>query len=144
MAGLFSERSGIVDIGLEGKMLVGAFAAAATAAVTASVWLGLLVAVAVSTALGLLHGFACITCRGNQVVSGVAVNVLAAGLTIVLGIAWFDQGGHTPPLVPTARFAPIELPFAGRLHAVPLLGHLSRELPRGHTPRPEERRVGTE
>src|SRR3546814_15904974 len=94
----FRSGSGIGDNGMGGKMLVGGCAAAAAAAVTASVWLGLLVAVAVSTALGLLHGLACITCRGNQVVSGVAVNVLAAGLTIVLGIAWFDQGGHTPQI----------------------------------------------
>lgn len=132
MAGLFSERSGVVDIGLEGKMLAGAFAAAATAAVTGSAWLGLLVAVAVSAALALLHGLACITYRGNQVVSGVAVNILAAGLTVVLGIAWFDQGGQTPPLGQAARFAPIELPLADLLHDVPVIGHLYHELLSGH------------
>ena len=58
MAGLFSERSGVIDIGLEGKMLAGAFAAAATAAVTGSPWLGLIVAVLVSCGLALLHGLA--------------------------------------------------------------------------------------
>ncbi|MEZ5480240.1 MAG: hypothetical protein R3E95_22995 [Thiolinea sp.] len=77
MAGLFSERSGIVDIGLEGKMLVGAFAAAAAAHASGSVWIGLLAAILVSVLFALLHGFACITHRGNQVVSGVAINILA-------------------------------------------------------------------
>ena len=80
LAGLFTERSGIVDVGLEGKMLVGAFAAAATAAVTGDVLLGLLVAMAASLALGLVHGWACITLRGNQVVSGMAINILALSL----------------------------------------------------------------
>ena len=85
-----------------------------------------------SGALALLHGLACITYRGNQVVSGVAINVMVAGLTVVLGIAWFDQGGQTPALGYGARFAPIELPFAGLLHDVPVLGHLYRELLSGH------------
>lgn len=132
MAGLFSERSGIVDIGLEGKMLAGAFAAAAAAAVTGSAWIGLAAAIAVSCSLALLHGVACITYRGNQVVSGVAINVIVAGLTIVLGIAWFDQGGQTPPLSHAARFAPIELPFAHALHRIPWLGELYFELVSGH------------
>ncbi len=103
-AGLFSERSGIVDIGLEGKMLAGAFAAAAAAAVTGNVWLGLLAAVAAAAALGLVHGFVCISQRGNQVVSGMAINILVSGLTMTLGLAWFAQGGRTPPLPATARF----------------------------------------
>ena len=132
MAGLFSERSGVIDIGLEGKMLAGAFAAAATAAVTGSPWMGLIVAVLVSCGLALLHGFACITHRGNQVVSGVAINVMVAGLTVVLGIAWFDQGGQTPPLAQTARFAPIELPFADLARGIPVIGHLYSELLSGH------------
>ena len=98
LAGLFSELSGIVDIGLEGKMLAGAFASASMAAVTRSVWLGLLAAIAISGALGLLHGFVCIAQRGNQVVSGMAINILVSGLTVTLGLAWFAQGGQTPAL----------------------------------------------
>ena len=73
MGGLFSEKSGIVDVGLEGKMLMAAFFAAATAAVTGSAWLGVAAAIAAAEAMALLHGFACITWRGNQVVSGVAI-----------------------------------------------------------------------
>src|SRR5258706_5609547 len=108
MGGLFSERAGIIDIGLEGKMLAGAFAAAAMAAITGSAWAGLGAAIAIALALGLLHGFACITERGNQVVSGVAINILVSGLTVGFGIAWFARGGQTPALPPEARFMPID------------------------------------
>src|ERR1044071_8406568 len=82
LAGLYSERAGIFDIGLEGKMLAGAFASGAAAAVTGSAWAGLGMAVLVSVALSLVHGFASITHRGNQIVSGVAINFIAAGSTI--------------------------------------------------------------
>jgi simple sugar transport system permease protein len=98
LAGLFSERSGIVDIGLEGKMLAGAFASAAVAAITGSAWAGLAAAMLAAAALGLLHGYICIAQRGNQVVSGMAINILVQGLTVTLGLAWFAQGGRTPPL----------------------------------------------
>lgn len=132
LAGLFSERSGIVDIGLEGKMLVGAFTAATVAAVSGSVWLGLLMAIVASVGFALLHGFACITHRGNQVVSGVAINILASGLTVVLGLAWFHQGGSTPALTNDQRFTSINLPFAQQLADVPVIGLLYSELLSGH------------
>src|SRR5690606_10664191 len=85
LAGLYSERSGIFDIGLEGKMLAGAFAAGAAAAITGSAWMGLGTAILVAVFLALVHGFASITHRGNQIVSGVAINFIAAGSTIILG-----------------------------------------------------------
>jgi ABC-type uncharacterized transport system permease subunit len=113
MGGLFSERSGIIDVGLEGKMLMAAFFAAAAAAVTGSAWLGVAAAIAAAEMFALLHGFACITWRGNQVVSGVALNILAAGLTVVLGNAWFSRGGQTPALDPGQRLMPLLLPRAG-------------------------------
>jgi simple sugar transport system permease protein len=114
MGGLFSERSGIIDVGLEGKMLVAAFFAAAVSAVTGSAWFGVLAAIVAAEALALLHGFACITHRGNQVVSGVAINILAAGLTVVLGTAWFERGGQTPALeAPGQRLQPIFFSGAG-------------------------------
>jgi len=133
MAGLFSERSGIVDISLEGKMLAGAFAAGSVAAVTGSAWLGLLAAIAVSMALALVHGFACITHRGNQVVSGLAINILASGLTVVLGIAWFARGGQTPSLQSDARFMPLELPLSQALSGVPVVGRFYAEVVSGHS-----------
>ena len=132
MAGLFSERSGVIDIGLEGKMLGAAFAAAAAAAVTHSAWLGLAAGVAASVALALIHGFACITHRGNQVVSGVAINILVSGLTVVLGIAWFARGGQTPGLPSEARFMPLVWPGADLIGEVPFLGVIYRELLSGH------------
>ena len=98
MAGLFAERAGVVDIGLEGKMLAAAFAAASVSAVVGSPWAGLGVAMLVSCGLAMLHGFATITHRGDQVVSGIAINILVAGLTVILGLAWFHQGGLTPAL----------------------------------------------
>ncbi len=132
LAGLFSERSGVIDIGLEGKMLAAAFAAAATAAVTGSGWLGLACGIATSVALALLHGFACITHRGSQVVSGLAINILVSGLTTTLGIAWFHQGGQTPTLPADARFRPITWPGADALSEIPVIGPLYAELLSGH------------
>ncbi|MCC6467350.1 MAG: ABC transporter permease [Alphaproteobacteria bacterium] len=122
LAGLFAERSGVVDIGLEGKMLGASFAAAAVATVTGSPWLGLVAAVLVSMALSMVHAVACVTYNGNQVVSGMALNILMAGLAPTLAFAWFSQGGQTPMLGPGARFAPIVLPFAEALAPVPVLG----------------------
>jgi simple sugar transport system permease protein len=132
MAGLFSERSGIIDISLEGKMLGAAFAAAALAHVSGSAWVGLFGGIGVAIALALLHGFACITHKGNQVVSGVAINILMSGLTVVLGIAWFHQGGQTPPLVGDARFTPLVWPLTETLSAVPILGPIYAEIISGH------------
>jgi general nucleoside transport system permease protein len=132
LGGLFSERSGVVDIGLEGKMLASAFAAAATAAVTGSAWAGLAAGVAASMLVSLVHGFACITHRGNQVVSGMALNIAMSGLTAVLGYAWFHEGGQTPLLGSGARFGPIALPGAAVLADVPVLGRAYGEVVSGH------------
>ena len=132
MAGLFSERSGIIDIGLEGKMLGAAFAAASVAALTGSPWAGLTAGIGTSVVLALVHGYCCITHRGNQVVSGLALNILVSGLTAVLGIAWFAQGGRTPQLPGEARFLPLEWPGAAQLRDTPILGALYSELLSGH------------
>ncbi|OWJ66027.1 ABC transporter permease [Inquilinus limosus] len=132
LAGLFAERAGLVDIGLEGKMLAAAFASAAMAAGTGSAWAGLGMGVVVSVVLALLHGYASITHRGNQVVSGLAINILASGLTVTLGIAWYQRGGQTPPLEGDARFQQIALPFADTLRDVPVIGPIWSELISGH------------
>jgi len=132
LAGLFSERSGIFDIGLEGKMLAGAFGAAAVAAVTGNMWLGLLAAIALSVFMAMLHAVASITLKGNQIISGVAINFLAQGLTAVLGLAWFHQGGRTPPPLPGGRFPAITLPGADQLHGVPIIGPIYAVLLSGH------------
>ena len=132
MAGLFSERSGIIDISLEGKMLMSAFAAASMAALTGSPLLGLAGGILVSVVLSLIHGFACITHKGNQVISGLAINILASGLTVTLGIALFAQGGQTPFLNKSERFKDIVLPFAKQAEHVPMLGTIYKEIISGH------------
>ncbi|WP_114393863.1 ABC transporter permease [Oleisolibacter albus] len=132
LAGFYSERAGVIALDLEGKMLAGAFAAAATAAVTGSAWLGLGAAVIAAMAMSLLHGFASITHRGDQVVSAVAINTIALGLTAVLANAWFGLGGRTPNLEAGARFGEITLPLAETLRPLPLLGPLYAEVISGH------------
>jgi len=108
LAGLLSERSGIIDIGLEGKMLVSAFAAAAWVANTGSVWQGVGVAMLAAMSLSLLHAFACITHRGEQVISGIAINMLALAGTAILGQHLFKLGGMTPVLSDGYRLGNIE------------------------------------
>ncbi len=132
LAGLFSERAGIFDIGLEGKMLAAAMMSGAVAAVTGNVWIGLLAGIGASMALSLIHGLASITFRGNQLISGVAINFLAAGLTVVIAQDWFRQGGRTPPLSGNARFQSLELPFAKALQDVPVIGPIYHDLISGH------------
>jgi simple sugar transport system permease protein len=133
LAGLYSERAGIFDIGLEGKMLVGAFAGAAAASVFHSALLGLGMAILISVAFAMIHGFASITHRGNQIVSGVAINFIAAGSTIILGQAWFQQGGRTPALQPGERFDAIVWPGAEAVRDVPILGPIYSQLISGHS-----------
>ncbi|WP_448953956.1 ABC transporter permease [Labrys neptuniae] len=133
LAGLYSERSGIVDIGLEGKMLAGAFAAAVTAATYGSAWLGLIAAIIVSIGFALLHGLASIRYRGNQIVSGVAINILALGSTAFIGNAWYGEGGRTPSLSGAARFDAIDLPGADAIRHVPVIGQLYADVLSGHS-----------
>ena len=133
LAGLYSERAGIFDIGLEGKMLAAAFFAAAIAAITGNVWLGLLAGIGASMLLSALHGVASITFRGNQLISGVAINFLAAGMTVLIAQSWFKQGGRTPSLIGNGRFEPITLPFAEAVADVPFIGPIYAELISGHS-----------
>ncbi len=132
LAGLYSERAGIVDIGLEGKLLASAFGAAAASAVFGSAWIGLGVGVLVALGFSAIHGIASINLKGNQTISGVALNFLAAGLTTFLGQSWFHRGGYTPQLSGDQRFNPITLPFADQLKDVPIIGQIYWELISGH------------
>lgn len=124
LAGLLSERGGVVDIGLEGKMLAAAFAAAAAGAATGSLGWALLAGLGVAVVLSWVHGVACVSHSGDQVVSGVALNIIAAGLTAVLGAAWFRQGGQTPALPDSVRLTPLWPDVAAALQGVPWLGAL--------------------
>jgi simple sugar transport system permease protein len=122
LAGLWSERSGVVDIGLEGKILVGAFGAAAGATFTGSAWIGLAVGVASTIVFSLIHGYASIDQRANQIVSGTAINLVADGLTALIGNAIWQQGGRTPQLPPEAQFRGLQWPFEQQIGQVPVLG----------------------
>ncbi len=132
LAGVLCERAGVIDLGLEGKMLATAFATAAVGVTTGSLPLALAAAVAVGVSLSMLHGYACVSHGGDQVVLGVAITMTMAGLTVVLGIAWFAQGGQTPPIPESvrldgwftgAREAVSQIPVVGKALALALLGH---------------------
>ena len=132
MAGLFAERSGVIDFGLEGKMLAAAFVAAVGSYYFNSPWLGLLLAIIACVSLSMLHGFASVTHKGDQVVSCVAINILMIGLTTALAAAWFGQAGLTPTLNDSQRFLEITLPFADSLQNVPILGLIYSDIISGH------------
>lgn len=132
LAGMFSERAGTINLALEGMMLGGAFSAATVAYYTDSNWLGLGAAILTTVTLSLIHGFACITHKGNQVVSGMAINILMSGLTALVGIALFQQGGKTPPLDKAARFQEIHFPGADAVANVPVIGPIYSNLLSGH------------
>ena len=125
LGGVCSERAGIAALGLEGMMLGGAFAAGCGAALTQSAWIGLAAAIIAGMVLALLHGVVCIRYRGDQIVSGMALNVAVAGLCPMLGLGWFGLGGGTPALEPGARFMPVLLGQCslvfGTLALVPLI-----------------------
>jgi simple sugar transport system permease protein len=132
LAGALSERSGVIDLGLEGKMLLAAFASAAAGATTGSLALALAAAVAAGVAVSMLHAWGCVSHAGDQVVMGMAITMTAAGLTVVLGMAWFQLGGQTPPLPegvrPSAWFVAAgeglaQVPVVGRALALGLTGH---------------------
>lgn len=122
LAAVISERSGVIDLGLEGKMLLSAFAAGAAGAMTGSLPLALLAALVVGLLLSLVHGYACVSHTGDQVVLGMALTMIAAGLSVVLGIAWFKQGGQTPPLPDAVRLSPWFVDGALALALGPVLG----------------------
>ena len=122
LAGVLCERAGVIDLGLEGKMLATAFAAASVGAASGSLPLAIACAVLVGVALSMLHAYACVSHRGDQVVMGMAITMTAAGLTVVLGIAWFHQGGQTPPLSDDVRLPRWFGGLSDALQGIPVLG----------------------
>ncbi len=133
IAGLYSERSGVFDIGLEGKMLVAAMCAGAVAFYSGSAWVGAMAGIGGALIFAAVHGITSITFRGNQLIAGVALNFLASGLTVLTAQSLFGQGGRTPPLEGAARFKPITLPFAEAVKDVPVFGTLYYEVISGHS-----------
>ena len=96
MGGLLCERSGIMNIALEGMMLTGAFVAVLGTYYLHNPWAGLVCAVLAGGAVGLIHAFWSISLRSDQIVTGTAINLLAVGLTIFLTQRIWDQSGQTP------------------------------------------------
>jgi len=133
IAGLYSERSGVFDIGLEGKMLVAAMCSGAVAFYSGSAWVGALAGIGGSLVFAGIHGVTAITFRGNQLIAGVALNFLASGLTVLVAQYLFGQGGRTPPLEGAARFNPITLPFADMVKDIPIIGSFYHEVISGHS-----------
>lgn len=104
LGGVFSERSGVINIGLEGMMLTGAFTAVVVTNFSANPWLGILAAIIIGIFLGLIHGITCITFKANQIVSGVAINLFASGITVFFSWLLFNE---------TQIMAKISLPIWG-------------------------------
>jgi simple sugar transport system permease protein len=114
----FSERSGVMNIGVEGMMLLGAFSAVAISYYTNDAWLGLLAAIFVGAFFGLLLAWSSISLKFNQIVAGVAINLLGVGIPNYLLIALWNKPGFSP-LVDS--LSPIEIPLLSNL---PIIGSL--------------------
>ena len=96
LGGLLSERSGVVNIALEGLMLIGAFSAAAGAHYTGNTFLGVLIGMGAAGLAAAVHAFWCITLRGDQIVAGTAINLLGIGVPAFLLQRLFDVAGRSP------------------------------------------------
>jgi simple sugar transport system permease protein len=135
LGGMFSERSGVINIALEGLMLAGAFTAASVTWYAGSPWAGLLGAILAGAAIAGIHAVACIRYRADQVVSGTAINILLTGVPALLSGAFFLSSGSTPQvpkeqlipwtpvviafvLVPVTYYVLYYTPFGLRLRAV--------------------------
>jgi simple sugar transport system permease protein len=116
LGGMFSERSGVVNIGLEGLMLIGAFAGVVGAFLSGSAWVGLLFAVGAGLLFALVHAVMCVTFEADQIISGTAINLLALGGTAFLMVIVFGQGGTSPDV---EKFDPIAIPL---LSQIPVIG----------------------
>jgi ABC-type uncharacterized transport system permease subunit len=133
LAGLFAERSGVVDLGLEGKILASAFVSAAVGYTTQDPWLGIAAGIAASVAIAMVQAFVSITQKGNQLVAGIAINIAMSGLTFVVAQYIFQQGGRTPDLG-AARLSNVVLPGTEALAGLPFLGWFWGKVLGGHSP----------
>jgi general nucleoside transport system permease protein len=118
LGGMFSEKSGVLNIGLEGMMLGGCFVAFLTVYVTGNLWLGVLAAVLAGALFGLVLAWFSVSAGANQVVVGIAFNLLMLGVTAFFFRLAFDAGTTAPRIVP---FAVIDF---GALASIPILGPL--------------------
>jgi len=119
LGGTYSERSGVVNIGLEGQMLTGAFTAVAVTNIIGSPWLGLAAAIFVGMLLGLVHGIVCITFKADQIVSGLALIIFAAGITVFFSWLMFDK-------TQIKAEGALRVPF---IHDIPIVKLIFTEIP---------------
>jgi ABC-type uncharacterized transport system permease subunit len=135
LGGLFSERSGIINIALEGLMLAGAFTAAAVTHIAAvhgypaPEWIGLFAAILAGLLVAGIHAVACIKYKADQVVTGTAINILFLGVPALMSGALFDSTGATPqiPIDKLLPTAPIIIAFA----LVPITWYVLNRTPFG-------------
>ncbi len=122
---IYTERSGILNLGVEGMMLTGAVTGFATAYYTGNVWLGVLAAMAAGAALATIHAFLTVTMRANQVVSGLSITLFGTGLASFLGER-LGPAANNRNLVGLVgpRFSPIEIPV---LSQIPVVGAFFRQ-----------------
>jgi simple sugar transport system permease protein len=135
LGGMFSERSGVINIALEGMMLAGAFTAAAITYAAGNPFVGLMAGMAAGLLIALIHAVACIRYKADQVVTGTAINILMLGMPAFLSGAFFLSSGSTPQipkdllipwtpiviaiaLVPIAWYVLYKTPFGLRLRSV--------------------------
>jgi general nucleoside transport system permease protein len=116
LGGMFSERSGVVNIALEGLMLIAAFAGVVGAWLSGSALVGLLFALAAGLLFALIHALMCITFEADQIISGTAINLLALGGTGFLMVLIFGSGGTSPRV---AGFKEVPIPL---LSDIPVIG----------------------
>lgn len=117
LGGMFSERSGVVNIALEGMMLMGAFAAVAASAFTNNPWLGVLASIVIGGLMGLVHGIVCVKLKGNQIVSGTAIILFALGFTaFMIPVLWPGQSGVSELVTPLPK---VNIP---QIASIPILG----------------------
>jgi general nucleoside transport system permease protein len=129
LGGLFSERSGVINIALEGLMLAGAFTAASITYYAGSPWVGLFAAILAGACIAMIHALACIRFKADQVVSGTAINILLTGVPALLSGAFFLSSGSTPqvPEQHLIPYTPVVVAFA----LVPLTWYVLNRTPFG-------------
>ena len=113
LGGMWCERSGVIQIGLEGYILVGSFFGAVSTLYFSNPYLGLFIAGLSGVVLSLLYGVSVLRFRANQIVAGTATNLFALGIPPFLSKIWYDSTGSTPPIPGESQFHSAPLYFMG-------------------------------
>jgi ABC-type uncharacterized transport system permease subunit len=111
---IYAERSGVLNLGVEGMMIMGAYSAFTTAYITGNPWLGILMGAVVGGVFSLIHAFTSVTLKANQVVSGLSLTMLGLGLSGVLGRGW--EGKPLPVALPKITVSSLsKIPYLGSI-----------------------------